>query len=205
MYDADFWENHYRALDPEWGTTPNEATVSTIRTLFTEPGHALELGAGHGGDALWLADEKWTVTALDVAQTAVDRIAARAAGRGLSNRVRAAQWDATVQAVPTGPFDLVLSSFFYAPDRNDIWRHAAETVKPGGALVIIDHGSSAPWSWSTRSHVHPTPTRLAQAPGLGPAWSTALLDSATRKANGPGGQQAEVIDTIVAMRREDSR
>ena len=38
------------------------------------PGRALDLGAGEGGDALWLAGQGWRVTATDVSQTACDRI-----------------------------------------------------------------------------------------------------------------------------------
>lgn len=201
-YDAEFWEQHYGALDPTWGTTPNPTMVDTISMLVAGTGEALELGAGHGGDALWLAREGWVVTALDVAQTAVDRIAAHAAAQDLSERVRTIRRDAATQSLPGGPFDLVFGSFFYAPGRDSIWRRAAETVKPGGALIIVDHGSSAPWSWNPTSHAHPTPTQVADALDLGPAWNAELLDTRARMATGPDGQRAEVTDTIVALRRK---
>lgn len=201
-YDAEFWEQHYRTLDPNWGTSPNQTMVDTIRALFPAPGTALELGAGHGGDTLWLARQGWTVTALDVAQTALDRIVAHAVEQDLSHRVRTVRRDATTQPLPDGPFDVVFGSFFYAPGRDSIWRRAAETVKPGGALIIVDHGSSAPWSWDRTSHAHPTPEQLANALDLGPAWYSELLDTRARMATGPGGQRAEVIDTIVALRRK---
>ena len=200
-YDAEFWEQHYRTLDPTWGTSPNEATVETITKLFTGVGTALELGAGHGGDALWLARRGWTVTALDVAQTALDRIAAHAAEHEVSDRVRTIRRDAATQPLPDGPFDLVFGSFFYAPGRDDVWRRAAATVKPGGALVVVDHGSSAPWSWNP-THAHPTPEQVAGALALGPAWDAEILDNRSRLATGPGGQRAEVTDTIVALRRK---
>lgn len=201
-YDAEFWEQHYRTLDPAWGTSPNQTMVDTISALFPSAGAALELGAGHGGDALWLAAEGWTVTAVDVAQTAVDRIATHATERDLSDRVRAIRRDAATQPLPAGPFDLVFGSFFYAPGRDSIWRRAAETVAPGGALIIVDHGSNAPWSWNPASHAHPTPRQVADALDLGPAWHAELLDTRTRLATGLGGQRAEVTDTIVAMRRK---
>ncbi|MGB3771223.1 MAG: hypothetical protein WBF79_07945 [Rhodococcus sp. (in: high G+C Gram-positive bacteria)] len=127
MYDADFWEQHYRDTDPAWGTSPNQALVDTIDMFCPAAGAALELGAGHGGDALWLA---------------------------------------------------------------------------GGALIIIDHGSTAPWSWSSASHAHPTPEQVANALDLGPEWNAELLETRARTATGPGGQRAEVTDTIVALRRK---
>lgn len=202
IYDSDFWEQHYRNTDPAWGTSPNLTMVDTIRALIPGAGAALELGAGHGGDALWLAREGWTVTALDVAQTALDRIAAHAAEQGFSNRVRTVRCDATTQPLPEGPFDLAFGSFFYAPERDSIWRRAAKTVIPGGALIIVDHGSSAPWSWNPTSHAHPTPEQVANALDLGPAWNAEFLNTRARMATGPGGQRAEVTDTIVALRRK---
>ncbi|MBB1024176.1 MULTISPECIES: class I SAM-dependent methyltransferase [unclassified Dietzia] len=201
-YDAEFWEQHYVDTDPAWGTSPNQAMVDTISQLFADAGTALELGAGHGGDALWLARAGWTVTALDVARTALDRIAANAAQQDLSSRIVTVHCDATSQPLPGGPFDLVFGSFFYAPRRDDIWRRAADTVTPGGALVIVDHGSSAPWSWDPAGHAHPTPQQVADALELGPAWEPELLDTRARIATGPGGQRAEVTDTIVALRRK---
>ncbi|MBB1033648.1 class I SAM-dependent methyltransferase [Dietzia sp. CQ4] len=201
-YDAEFWEQHYVDTDPGWGTSPNQAMVDTISQLCADAGTALELGAGHGGDALWLARAGWTVTALDVSQTALDRIAARAADQDLSSRVDTAHCDATTQSLPEGPFDLVYGGFFYAPGRDGIWRRAADTVTPGGAMVIVDHGSSAPWSWAPAEHTHPTPQQVASALDLGPAWNPELLDTRTRIAAGPGGQRAEVTETIVALRRK---
>ncbi|AUS81399.1 class I SAM-dependent methyltransferase [Actinoalloteichus sp. AHMU CJ021] len=201
-YDANFWEKQYQSADPSWGTTPNAPVVATIPRLHLQPGRALELGAGHGGDALWLAAQGWAVTALDVAQTAVDRIARRAAEEGLAARVTAVRRDVTVDPLPTGPFDLVWGSFFYAPDREAVLRRAAESVNPGGALLIVDHGSVAPWSWSSASdHELPTPAELAESLGLGPDWTPEVLEAPKRIATGPNGQRAEVTDTIVGLRR----
>lgn len=47
------------------------------------PGRALDLGCGEGADVLWLADGR-AVTAVDIAQTALDRGAAEVARRGLA-------------------------------------------------------------------------------------------------------------------------
>ena len=47
------------------------------------PGRALDVGAGEGGDALWLAEQGWNVTASDISQRALDRVDAEAERRGL--------------------------------------------------------------------------------------------------------------------------
>ena len=41
-------------------------------------GHALDLGCGEGGDALWLAERGWPVVAVDISDTALQRAAADA-------------------------------------------------------------------------------------------------------------------------------
>ena len=42
---------------------------------------ALDLGCGEGGDAMWLAEHGWHVTAVDISETALQRAAARARSR----------------------------------------------------------------------------------------------------------------------------
>src|SRR6476661_3938617 len=37
------------------------------------PGKALELGCGEGADAIWLAQQGWSVTAVDVSAVALER------------------------------------------------------------------------------------------------------------------------------------
>ncbi|MGQ4350939.1 class I SAM-dependent methyltransferase, partial [Streptomyces sp. SAS_275] len=76
---AAFWEKHYAGMDAQWGTRPNVVLTDLLGDLAPEPGTALDLGCGHGGDALWLAGLGWHVTAVDVSQTALDRVAAGAA------------------------------------------------------------------------------------------------------------------------------
>jgi 2-polyprenyl-3-methyl-5-hydroxy-6-metoxy-1,4-benzoquinol methylase len=37
------------------------------------PGTALDLGCGEGGNAVWIAQQGWRVTAVDLSATALDR------------------------------------------------------------------------------------------------------------------------------------
>ena len=42
---------------------------SSTRSTASTPGRALDVGAGEGGDAVWLAEQGWTVTASDISAT----------------------------------------------------------------------------------------------------------------------------------------
>ncbi|WP_028473609.1 SAM-dependent methyltransferase [Nocardioides alkalitolerans] len=203
---AAFWDDRYRTADPGWGTQPNAVLRRLLDDLAPTPGDALDLGAGHGGDALWLAAAGWRVRAVDVARTALDRIDAAAAERGLADRVATEAHDLTA-TFPDGTFDLVTASYFQTPvkiDRDAILRRATDAVRRGGLLVVVDHGSFAPWSWRPDDHPgFPTPDELATSIGVdgAGAWELLVCAAPEREATGPDGEQAMVADTVVVARR----
>ncbi len=51
------------------------------------PGAVLDLGCGEGGDAIWLAEHGWQLTAVDVSTTARERAAAQPDRVGVAARV----------------------------------------------------------------------------------------------------------------------
>lgn len=66
------------------------------------PGTALDVGCGEGGDAMWLAERGWQVTAVDISATALQRAATLAAQAGpdVSGRITWRQADLTSKAPP---------------------------------------------------------------------------------------------------------
>ncbi|GAA2120560.1 hypothetical protein GCM10009802_23320 [Streptomyces synnematoformans] len=55
------------------------------------------------------------------------------------------------RSFPSGTFDLVSAQYFQTPfalPRAAILRTAAPALHPGGRLLVVDHGSIAPWSWN---------------------------------------------------------
>lgn len=88
---AEFWENHYLGTDPRWGTRPNAVLAEVVSALAPVAGSALDLGCGHGGDALWLASLGWQVRAVDVSATALRRVAEAARAEGVADRVTTAR------------------------------------------------------------------------------------------------------------------
>jgi 2-polyprenyl-3-methyl-5-hydroxy-6-metoxy-1,4-benzoquinol methylase len=76
-WGRDYWEDRYSAPGLQWSGRPNPVLVDEASGL--EPGRVLDVGSGEGGDAIWLAGRGWQVTAIDIAQAALDKAAARAA------------------------------------------------------------------------------------------------------------------------------
>ena len=76
--DARAWDERYAASELVWSATPNQFVAAELADL--DPGRALDLAAGEGRNALWLADRGWQVTAVDFSQVALDK------GRALQAR-----------------------------------------------------------------------------------------------------------------------
>jgi SAM-dependent methyltransferase len=182
---AEFWESHYRNSDPDWGTQPNVVLTDVVTAMAPRPGTALDLGCGHGGDAVWLASLGWRVTAVDVAATALERVASLATARNVADRVITERHD-LARSFPDGTFDLVSACYFHTPieiPRHDVLRRAASSVAPGGLLVIVEHASLAPWSWRHDDHVRfPTPQETLDSLGLNGDWHPDRVEAPRRSA-----------------------
>ena len=80
QFTQEFWDDRYRSAGRLWSGQPNPQLVAQIADLA--PGEALEAGCGEGADAIWLARQGWTVTAVDVSAVALERAAGYAAAAG---------------------------------------------------------------------------------------------------------------------------
>jgi SAM-dependent methyltransferase len=201
---AEFWEQHYRARPAEAGRA-NPLLIETVAGL--PAGTALDLGCGAGGDTVWLARQGWQVTAVDISRTAVDRVLDIARDLGLDTNITAERHDLAV-TFPAGRFDLVSAQYLHTPftlDRGRVLRTAAHALRPGGLLLVVDHGSAAPWSWNTDPDAHfPTPGEVAAELDLDAGqWTVLRADMPRRRAEGPGGQTATVTDNVLLVRRND--
>ena len=204
----EFWERFYADRPQVWSGRVNVVLGDVADRL--EQGTALDLGAGEGGDALWLAERGWKVTAVDVSQTACDRIAELAGGLLRGERsdggggwLRTERHDLT-ETFPEGTFDLVSAFYLHSPHadfpRTTILRRAAEAVAPGGTLLVLGHGRLAPWSWDPSLRMS-TAAEVLESLDLDDTWEVRRCESAERVATGPDGQEATITDEVVQVRR----
>ncbi|MFE7113656.1 class I SAM-dependent methyltransferase [Streptomyces sp. NPDC057575] len=198
-----FWDGVYAARPAASSPQPNARLTETVTGL--PPGDALDLGCGDGGDTLWLARLGWHVTAVDISAVAVERLAALARAHGLGCRVTTVRHDLH-KSFPPGGFDLVCAHYLHTPcdlDRATVLRSAAHALRPGGRLLVVGHGSAAPWSWNRDPDIrYPSPQEVAAGIDLAPqTWTVERADASGRTATGPDGRTAEVTDHVLLIRR----
>jgi thioredoxin reductase/SAM-dependent methyltransferase len=131
------WDHRYSG-ERLWSGNPNGALVH--EAIGLSPGAALDVGAGEGGDALWLAEQGWTTTANDISRRVLDRIASDAAQRGLTVECLHADANA-LNAFPAAAFDLVSAQYASIPRTPDqrAVRSLLDAVAPGGTLIVVSH------------------------------------------------------------------
>jgi SAM-dependent methyltransferase len=141
VMDQAFWDERYRSSSAVWSGHPNPHLVTEAADLV--PGVALDVGCGEGADAIWLAGHGWRVTAVDLSTVALERATARAleVGADVARRITWLHVDVTDWAPAAASYDLVSAQFMQLPrgQRKLLHRRLAESVAPGGTLLVVGH------------------------------------------------------------------
>jgi ubiquinone/menaquinone biosynthesis C-methylase UbiE len=195
------WEEHYAAKPQVWSGRVNVQLAEIAGELTAI--RALDLGCGEGADAIWLAEHGWTVVAVDVSATALNRARTAAESRGMADRIDFQQHDLTA-GFPDGAFDLVSAQFLHSTvdmDRLALLRRAAAVVAPGGTLLIVDHAAAPPWASKIHDHEFPTVETVLTGLALDDAqWQRIQVGSVERSARGPDGEDATLVDNVIRLR-----
>jgi len=107
-------------------------------------GRALDLAAGAGRNAVWLARRGWRVTAVDFSRVGLERAAGRAAELGLE--LECVHADLYEYRPPAAVFDLVLIAYMHpqTAKRAAVFAAAAAAVAPGGHLLVVGFDETDP-------------------------------------------------------------
>jgi SAM-dependent methyltransferase len=195
------WDERYAAAEQLWSGAPNQALVDAATTRT--PGRALDVGCGEGADAVWMAQNGWDVTALDVSGVALERADRHAQEAGVSvTWVHAGLVDAELAP---GSFDLVSAQYPVlerTPGR--VAEHILiDAVAPGGALAVVHH---ADFQADNPNHHGFNPADYVGpwdiAPLLGEGWLIEVNETRPRiLIAGAGTGHAE--DVVLIARRID--
>lgn len=136
--DSSEWDARYAAApDLVWTGEPNRFVVEELADR--RPGRALDLAAGEGRNAVWLAGRGWRVTAVDFSGVAVRRGGGLARDRGVEVDWRVV--DVREYQPPAGEFDVVLIAYLHLPQADfvGVLGRAVTAVAPGGTLLVVGH------------------------------------------------------------------
>jgi SAM-dependent methyltransferase len=141
--DADQWDHIYDQTELVWSAGPNIWVEQVASGLA--PGTALDLGAGEGRNALWLAENGWHVTAVDFSTVAIDRARGLARERfgDAADRFHGLCADLLSYQPTAGSSDLAMLIYLQLPpdQRRAVIASAASAVRAGGVLLVVAHDS----------------------------------------------------------------
>ena len=196
--DAQDWNERYADTERFFPAEPHPVVAELAGPL--PPARALDLAAGEGRHALWLARRGWQVTAVDFSDVGVEKGRRAAEADGL-----AVEWViADLRSYrPASAFDLVLLAFYH-PDLSERPRAfsvAAASVAPGGHLLVIgrhlgDLGHDGGRGPRDRARRY-TPEQLA---GGFPGIELSRCEPRTRSVEGDEGP-IEITDVVVFGQR----
>ena len=135
--DAEEWNQRYRESELVWSAGPNQFVEAELAEL--PPGRAVDLAAGEGRNAIWLARQGWQVTAVDFSQAGLDK------GRILSDGLDV-EWvcaDATTWSAEPA-YDVCVIAYLQltAAGRRAAVRNGYAALRPGGTFLLVAHDST---------------------------------------------------------------
>lgn len=138
MSERSHWNDRYAAGTLPWDTGRPDPHL--VELIPAGKGRVLEVGCGTGTNAVWLARQGYTVTAVDLSPLAAERARERAAAEGV--RITVLDANFLGDAIPGGPFDLVYDRgvfhvFDAAADRERFAAQVAAHLAEGGRWLSV--------------------------------------------------------------------
>lgn len=136
------WNRRYAAQEYIWTVDANRCLVAEAANL--SPGSALDLAAGEGRNAVWLAELGWTVRAVDFSDVAIEKGTRLAAARKIADKIDFQVADLRGYEPEAHHFGLVALIYLQIPQAElaPILARAAKAVAPGGTFLLVAHDSA---------------------------------------------------------------
>ncbi len=130
-----FWNARYEAEGFAYGEAPNDFLVQCA-PQFKPGGRVLCLADGEGRNGVWLAQQGFRVTSVDVADAGLAKAARLAAARGVALETR--QADVTTMDLGEATWDAIVSIFLHLPaaERAALHARCLQALLPGGVFVF---------------------------------------------------------------------
>jgi tellurite methyltransferase len=97
------------------------------------PGRALDVACGLGRNALWLSEQGYDVTAVDLSQEALEQLRREASHRQVDIKLLATDLETATPVLPEGPFDLIIDIFYL---HRPLLPMLVDLLRPGGLMLI---------------------------------------------------------------------
>ena len=136
----DKWNQRYSGKELLWPQEPSEILKKEM--AYIPPGQALDLAAGEGRNAFFLAKQGWEVTAVDFSEVAVQK------GRELAEKIELpVRWeiqDLTAYHPAKGSYDCITIFYLHLPwdEFSEVLRRATAALKPQGVLLVVGHDTT---------------------------------------------------------------
>jgi SAM-dependent methyltransferase len=151
--DRDFWNQKFSDPNTQFNHKASRLLADAIRDR--RPGLAVDLGMGEGRNAIYLAQQGWQVTGVDLSDVAVTQARKRALQVGI-------KLDAVVDGldhfdIGRSRWDLIALFYVHA------WYHGAkprsvqrlhDALKPGGLLVIEGFAGDESYTFHPNELLH---------------------------------------------------
>ncbi len=128
------WDERYGEKQ-QWSSEPNRLVADLLAEV--PPGDAVDLAAGEGRHALWLAGRGWRATAVDFSAVGLDRGRAQPGSAAVTWVVSDVRTWTTVDA----SLDLVLVAYLHLPQDEilPLLTRAVGWLRPRGRLLVLGH------------------------------------------------------------------
>jgi SAM-dependent methyltransferase len=142
------WNESYASGQLPWDTgQPEPLLVEFVASGSIKPSPTLEIGAGTGTNAIWMAECGFDVLGVDLSPLAVERARAKMEGRALPCRFAALDFLAATP--PGGPFQFVFDRgcfhvFDETGEREQFVSQVAALLEPGGLWLSLIGSTEGP-------------------------------------------------------------